>query len=127
MNDADSATSVPGVLERDADHRGSVPVLRVGASDLFDRASALVNGARQDRYGEPVAHWSDVATVWSVLAGCEISAHTAALMMAALKLVRESKVPDVDNRTDAVGYLEIVERIADASVPAPRSSVLPAS
>ena len=77
---------------------------------LLDEAGSLVNGPRQDSYGEPVdcmRRWADMlraAFDW------DVDAHKAALAMSLLKHVREAYSPDFANRVDAVGYLEIADR-----------------
>lgn len=80
---------------------------------LLDEAGSLVNGPRQDSYGEPVdcmRRWADMlraAFDW------DVDAHKAALAMSLLKHVREAYEPDFGNRVDAVGYLEIADRSAN--------------
>ena len=79
---------------------------------ILSRAERLVvRGARRAQYGEPVAHLSRVAAVWSALTGREFTAHDVAVMLAAMKLVRESHRPDEDNRVDAAGYVLIADLV----------------
>jgi len=74
----------------------------------------MVDGERMPQYGDPVERWRQIATVWSAMLGVHVSAHTAALMMAAVKLVRCQYNPHhKDNYIDMVGYADIAERIAD--------------
>lgn len=82
---------------------GDLPSLRDDALDL-------VNGARQDAYGEPVAMHDRVARVWAATFGWDVDNHKAALALALLKIVREAYCPDRDNRVDGVGYLDIADR-----------------
>lgn len=96
------------VLPPDLDRGGDVFELR----DVVQRARALVDGPRQEAYGEPVEHLTKVAKVWSVILSHEVDAARVALCMVALKLVREANSHDADNVLDAAGYLEIVSRIA---------------
>ena len=77
-------------------------------------ATSLVDGERQAAYGPPVLHWEKVAACWSAILGMEVTAHRAALCMAAMKLVRESHRADPENRIDCHGYLDIAGRCADA-------------
>ena len=79
---------------------------------LRNEATSLVDGERQAAYGPPVDHWERVAQCWSAILGTEVTAHRAALCMAAMKLVRESYRADSENRLDAHGYLDIAGRCA---------------
>lgn len=76
-----------------------------------DRGRALVDGERQEQYGEPVTHITNVARAWSGVLGFTITPKQVALCMAVLKLVRENYRHDPDNLDDAHGYLEIAARI----------------
>jgi len=53
-----------------------------------------------------------VATVWRGLFGWDVTPRTAALALAALKIVREAHKPAADNRVDLAGYVAIEERCA---------------
>lgn len=80
---------------------------------LLARAERLVlRGARRQQYGEPVAHLERVAAVWTALAGQRFTARDVAVMLAAMKLVRESHRHDPDNLTDAAGYVLIADLAA---------------
>lgn len=74
-------------------------------------AHALLNGPRQKSYGDPEAKWAEVAKVWSVIFGVEITAEQASLAMAAMKIVRASRRHDFDDLADAAAYCEIAHRI----------------
>lgn len=83
-------------------------------STLRDEALELVDGERARAYGPPVIHWEKVAACWSAILGTEVTAHRAALCMAAMKLVRDAHRADPENRLDCHGYLDIAGRCADA-------------
>jgi len=66
-------------------------------------------------YGDPVPQYGRIAQVWSGILGHEVSAHQAAVCMAALKLVRAVDAPDhLDSLDDAHGYVTIAQRIQAA-------------
>lgn len=77
---------------------------------LADRAVALVNGPRQDSYGEPVHMHAQVAQVWAATFGWDVDNHKAALAMALVKIIREAHQADEENRLDLIGYIEIADR-----------------
>lgn len=81
---------------------------------MRDEALELVDGERARAYGPPVIHWEKVAACWSAILGTEVTAHRAALCMAAMKLVRDAHRADPENRLDCHGYLDIAGRCADA-------------
>lgn len=77
-------------------------------------ADDLVNGDRQKMYGDPVNNMANIARAWSGVCGFTISPKQVALCMAALKLVREGYRHQDDNLTDAVGYIQIADRVEKA-------------
>lgn len=79
-----------------------------------ERGLELVNGPRQDDYGEPCEHVGHVARAWSGVVGYTITPRQVCLMMIALKLVRENHKAKQDNRDDIHGWTEILERVTNA-------------
>lgn len=73
------------------------------------RAEELMQGERQADYGDPVDTAERVAHAWSAVLGHHVSPEQYALMMAVLKIVRESGRPKQDNLDDACAYLRIAE------------------
>ena len=77
---------------------------------IFEEAASLVNGERQEDYGDPVECMTKWADTLRVLFGWDIDAHKASLAMVQLKIVRETYTPKRDNRVDGVGYWDIADR-----------------
>ena len=72
------------------------------------KAHEVINGQRQDVYGNPEDSFATIADLWSVWVGREISAHDVAMMMALLKIAREKHgAGSEDNGVDACGYLAL--------------------
>ena len=72
------------------------------------KAHEVINGQRQDQYGNPEDSFSTIADLWSVWLGYKISAHDVAMMMALLKIAREKHgAGSEDNPVDACGYLAL--------------------
>ncbi len=88
-------------------------MIYTGPEELMDKAQELVYGDRNDSYGHPHEDYTRTAKMWSALTGTEITAHTAALMMVALKLSREVHQHKDDNVIDAHGYLLVAGRIRE--------------
>lgn len=97
---------LPQVLDQPA------TVTELHRPGLLTEAEMLVNGDRQEAYGEPVECMEKWAAVLRVLYGWDIDAHRASIAMSLLKHVRESHKPDRSNRVDGAGYLEIADRAA---------------
>jgi hypothetical protein len=80
-----------------------------------DTAKKLVWGDRNHYYGSPKADFDRIAKCWSGLMGeklkADLNAVDVALMMTALKLVREAHKHKEDNITDIFGYSYCLERV----------------
>ena len=72
--------------------------------EILERAADLTEGARQEQYGTWADNAQDIAAVWSVLIGSNVSARQVTLCMAALKLVRLKHGPHEDSYIDLAGY-----------------------
>jgi hypothetical protein len=83
-------------------------------SQVLKDAESVVNGPRQAQYGDPVVTCERIGMAWAGILGVPgISAKEVALMMAALKLVREAgEEHHYDNLVDAAGYVAIAHRAA---------------
>lgn len=83
---------------------------------VLEEAGAVMDGPRQDAYGDPVENCDRIGRVWGAILGIEdIPPATVALMMTALKIVRETgtNVHHRDNLVDAAAYVRIAERAAE--------------
>ena len=75
---------------------------------VLRRATALINGVRQDTYGEPVENFSRIAAVWSAVLNQPVTAQQVALCMAGLKMIRATTSPGHgDSYDDGAGYLAL--------------------
>lgn len=72
---------------------------------IAEEAVDLVSGDRQKAYGHPAKNFEDIARLWSVMLGIEVTAAQVGLCMIQVKLAREVFVPKRDNLVDAVGYV----------------------
>lgn len=71
---------------------------------ILQEAEEIVNGDRQQDYGDMQQSFDNIAKMWSVIAGTEISARQVGLMMISLKVVRDNNKPKRDNVVDIAGY-----------------------
>lgn len=104
--------SVSAVSEADEPCREFVRIVR-DVPTLSDRALALIDGPRQDDYASPELNFARIGGMWAAILGLpeSVTPKQVALMMAALKIARLAHKDTEDGRVDAVGYLEIFERL----------------
>ena len=73
-------------------------------------ADRIINGERQDQYGKAEDNFAAIGIVWTTLLrnklkdGERIDARMTALLLAGMKVVRESNAPKMDNWVDLAGY-----------------------
>ncbi len=71
-------------------------------------ALTLINGTRQDQYGNPENNFQRIADLWTAYTGRAFSAHDVAVMMALMKCARiKTGTGTEDSYTDACGYLAL--------------------
>lgn len=91
----------------------SVPELIAAMKDEGPCAAAqrLVNGTRQADYGHPVDDFDRTAQFWTAIFGVPVTGEQVAMAMVCVKLSREINRPKQDNRTDAAGYIETLDKV----------------
>lgn len=75
--------------------------------DILKEAATIINGTRQQTYGEPEDNFGTIAQMWEAYLGIPISAMDVSMMMVLLKVARVSGRPDlttIDNFIDICGY-----------------------
>lgn len=72
---------------------------------VLRKAQEVINGERQDVYGNPEDSFEDIGKVWGWYLGRNVSAKDVAMMMVLFKLAREKHQGKRDNIVDACGYL----------------------
>jgi hypothetical protein len=80
---------------------------------ILEEAHAIVNGARQEKYGDFVNTLVLVAAVVSLLTGKDIKPEDIAKVMIAMKLIREKNKHDRENLVDLCGYAEGLNRLKE--------------
>lgn len=76
---------------------------------ILQEAIDIINGERQDQYGDPEDSFQTIASYWSIYLGLAdpLCPKDVALMMVLFKLARESHQGNRDNLVDGAGYLGI--------------------
>ena len=80
--------------------------------NVLIEAHKIVNGERQDQYGNPENNFNRIASYWSTYKGVVFTAHDVAMMMALLKVARiQSGSATDDSYKDLCGYVALAADI----------------
>lgn len=72
---------------------------------ILAEADSVVNGGRDQQYGQPEDNFALIGRLWSDYLGVEIKAHDVAALMMLLKVARVKTAPDKeDHWVDIAGY-----------------------
>jgi predicted solute-binding protein len=71
---------------------------------LLHKAEELINGDRAKEYGDAKKNFEDIARLWSVVLGIEVTAQQMALCMIMVKAARLMKTDHEDSWIDIAGY-----------------------
>ena len=74
---------------------------------ILQEAIDVINGERQDQYGNPEDAFQTIASYWSIYLNlvAPLEPKDIALMMALFKIARESYQGKRDNLVDCAGYI----------------------
>ena len=75
--------------------------------DAAREAAELVEGGRDEAYGDALTEFSRISAVFEELTGNRIPPEDMALLFICMKLVRESFRSKKDNMVDVCGYASI--------------------
>jgi len=76
-------------------------------TSVLVNAEELINGDRQENYGEPGENFKVIADMWSAYLGSSVCARDVCNMMALLKIARLKNGQHKDSSVDACGYLAL--------------------
>ena len=82
-------------------------------SDVLYTADSLINGDRENDYGEAHESFEAIARMWSAYLGVDVAPHDVCNLMALLKLARLRNGPHDDSSVDACGYLALGAELSD--------------
>lgn len=84
--------------------------------EILAQAGEIIDGSRQELYGDPAASFGRAAKIWSAILGIEISPSQVAMCLAGVKLSRLAHVHDhVDSWVDLAGYAALGGEVATAT------------
>jgi len=81
-------------------------------SEVLAEADRLINGERQQNYGEAGDSFGAIAAMWSAYLGCDVTARDVCNMMALLKIARLRLGQHDDSSVDGCGYLALAAEVA---------------
>lgn len=91
------------------------PRLEEVRGSVLDEAKSVINGERQDMYGNPEYSFDVIAELWSTYLRQKITSKDAAVLMALMKIARIKTGTDKrDSYVDACGYLALAADMAEA-------------
>lgn len=78
---------------------------------VLDLATQIVSQERIKEYGHPAKNFSDIAKMWSVILGIEVTPVQVGLCNIATKICREINQPKRDNLIDICGYSHAIDLV----------------
>jgi len=82
-------------------------------SDVLYTADSLINGDRQNDYGEAYESFEAIGRMWSAYLGVDVAPHDVAHMMCLLKIARLRNGPHTDSSVDVCGYAALGCELSD--------------
>lgn len=76
---------------------------------VLQEAEKLINGDRRDDYGSADESFNQIAGLWSVVLGTDVTAEQVALCMIMLKVSRYLHSSQRDSVVDLCGYAGLLE------------------
>ena len=94
---------------------GAAPSTNLGpiSSKLVDGAERLVDGPRQDDYGDPLENCTRAAALWEPILACEVTPEQVAMCMIQIKVARLIHRYKADTTLDIRGYSLVLDRIVE--------------
>lgn len=81
---------------------------------ILEEAQRLVHGERQAAYSHPIDDYTRTGRMWGAILGIgDIDPRICCLMMAAMKISRETHKHKRDNLTDLAGYAACAKMVAE--------------
>lgn len=81
--------------------------------NILLEAHKIINGERQNTYGQPEDSFALIARYWATYLGYNIQAKDVAIMMALFKIARIAGSNDPDSFKDCAGYIGLAHDLAN--------------
>jgi hypothetical protein len=80
---------------------------------VLEEAQGIIHGPRRASYGHPKKNFGDIAKMWSVILGVDVTSNQVALCMIGLKVCRHNNGQDRDSVLDIAGYAGCIELLSE--------------
>lgn len=86
-------------------------------TEILKKAESVVNGDRDQTYGQPEDNFAVIADLWSAYKGVKFTRVDVSMMMSLLKIARIRSNPDKpDSYVDLAGYAACAAEVAAKEV-----------
>jgi hypothetical protein len=97
----------------------------ISGETILEEAQRLVHGDRGSTYGHPIVDYGRTGRMWGAILGIpDIDPRICCLMMAAVKISRETQGHKRDNLTDLAGYAECASMVAERQAEDAKTTVV---
>lgn len=87
---------------------------RTERGTVLNEAKIIINGERQDQYGDPEDNFALIARLWAAVTGHTFTPHDVAMMMTQLKVARiVTGAGSRDSYRDLCGYAALAADMAE--------------
>jgi len=76
--------------------------------DVLHEAHHVINGERQEDYGDPIETWQRTVDIFNAITGHNLTREEGMIFMISAKLAREANKHKRDNLRDGCGYFALV-------------------
>ncbi|MGV9668664.1 DUF6378 domain-containing protein [Nocardia niigatensis] len=111
VDDAVAAKFMPTAPTAPAEPRPR-PARPRSVTGILGEAATVIDGDRQDAYGDPSESFARIAGLWSAYLGADLTARDVANLMVLLKVSRSKHGYRPDDYIDIAGYAALAERIS---------------
>jgi len=79
---------------------------------VLDEAKVIIEGDREQTYGDPSVNLRRIAAMWSAHLGMKVTEDDVCLMMILVKVARLKNTPKHhDSQVDICGYAALMEKV----------------
>lgn len=81
--------------------------------NILEEANEITSKQRRQDYGEASTSFTNIANMWSVIIGYNVTAQQVAMCMIALKISRFLHGGQRDSLVDIAGYARVIEMMGE--------------
>lgn len=81
------------------------------SQDILEEAAEILNGDRREAYGSVRQSFHNLAKMWSLILGFDVTPSKVCMCMIGLKMTRELNAHKRDNLVDLAGYAKLLSML----------------